>query len=104
MPVLIWKCPASKSPLSNSQIDHMHISCVPDDPDDSQDEEGAEVATFGWVSKTYPGDAGTQLVASGTMQHLSIDDVAAFGDFCQWHLGPYFQTYSAEGGDRGAPW
>lgn len=77
----------------------MHVSCV---PDDSQDEHRANRARFGSVTTSYSGDAGTQLVASGHLQHLSIDDVAALGDFCQWHIGAYFQKYKAEGGDQGA--
>jgi hypothetical protein len=99
MPLLTWKCPASRPPLSNSCIDYMHVSCV---PDDSQDRDGAEFVKFGWAVKGWPGDAGTQLVASGTMQHISVDRVAAFGDFCQWHLSPYFQKYSDGGGDAKA--
>ena len=99
MPVLTWQCPSSKSPLVNSTIDYMHVSCV---PNDSHDEKSANFVQFGWAVTAYPGDAGTQLVASATMQHLSIDLVAAFGDFCQLHLSAYFQKYEAEGGDRKA--
>jgi hypothetical protein len=79
MPLLTSKCPASRPPLSNSCIDYMHVSCV---PDDSEDRNGAEFVQFGWAVKGWPGDAGTQLVASGTMQHLSVeggDDKAAAG-------------------------
>jgi hypothetical protein len=77
----------------------MHVSCV---PDDSEDRNGAEFVQFGWAVKGWPGDAGTQLVASGTMQHLSVECVAALGDFCQWHLSPYLQRYQDEGGDAKA--
>ena len=100
MPVRTWKCPSAEPPLTSSKIDHMHVSLV---PDGSPDGKGGKTAHFGWFAVRYPRrEAGTQLVASDTMQHLSIDVVAAFGDFCQWHLGAYFNKYNADGGDQKA--
>lgn len=52
---------------------------------------------------TYQDGVGTQLVASAAIEHLSADTVEAFGNFCQWHLTPYFEKYSEEGGDAVAP-
>jgi len=99
MPLLTWKCPASPSPLTNQQITFMHVSCDPN----VKDSIGKNNASFGWAPMRFQNDVGTQLVASTTKDPLSAEIVEAFGDFCQWHLTPYFQKYGEEGGDAAAP-
>jgi hypothetical protein len=100
MPLLTWKCPAPPSPLTNQHIAFMHVSC---DPNAKEVMLSKNDSSFGFAPMLFQNDVGTQLVASTTKVPLSAEIVEAFGDFCQWHLTPYFQKYSEDGGDAAAP-
>lgn len=77
----------------------MHVSC---DPKAESDAHNPDSASFGWTSKAHDSEAGTRIVASAALEHISADSVNAFGDFCRWHLTPYFQAYDDQGGDAKA--
>lgn len=77
----------------------MHVSCNPKAELDAQD---PRCASFGWTPRIHDSEAGTRIVASATLEHVSIDTVNAFGDFCRWHLTPYFQAHDDQGGDAKA--
>jgi hypothetical protein len=51
--------------------------------------------------KIHDSEAGTRIVASAAFEHIFIDTVNAFGDFCRWHLTPYFQAYDDQSGESG---
>lgn len=100
MPLLTWKYPASRRPLKNLHTAFMHVSC---NPKAEVDTNAPDSASFGWTPAVQDHEAGTRLVASATMEHLSPETIDVFGDFCQWHLTPYFQAYDDQGGDSKAP-
>lgn len=77
----------------------MHVSC---DPKAESDAQNPASASFGWTPKAHDSEAGTRIVASAALEHISADTVNAFGDFCRWHLTPYFQAYDDQGGDAKA--
>ena len=76
----------------------MHVSC---DPKAELDAQNPATASFGRTPKIHDSEAGTRIVASAALEHLSVDPVNAFGDFCRWHLTPYFQAYDDQGGESG---
>ena len=76
----------------------MHVSC---DPKAELDAKNPSSASFGWTPIVHDSEAGTRLVASAAREHISPDTVNAFGDFCQWHLTPFFQAYDDQGGNAG---
>lgn len=90
MPLLTWKCPSARRSWDNPQVTHMHVSCDPAAKCDVQDPSRP---SFGRPSLPFQHDAGTHLIASATREHLSTDVAKAFGDFCQWHLTPYFRMF-----------
>lgn len=90
MPFLTWQCPNARRSWHNPQITHMHVSCDPAAEGDTQDPSRR---SFGHPSTPYQHDAGSQLVARPSREHLSADIVEAFGGFCQWHLVPYFRMF-----------
>ena len=96
MPLLTWKDPTSRKPLKNPQTAFMHVSC---DPKAELDAQNPASASFGWTSKINGSEAGTRIVASAALEHISVDTVNAFGDFCRWHLTPYFQAYDDQDKD-----
>lgn len=73
----------------------MLVSCDPKAESDAQD---PACASFGRTPKVHDSEAGTRIIASAALEHISIDTANAFGDFCRWHLTPYFQTYDDQGG------
>ena len=96
MPLLTWKEPTSRKPLKKPQTAFMHVSCGPKAESDAQNPASA---AFGWTPKVHDSEAGTRIVASAALEHISVDTVNAFGDFCRWHLTPYFQAYEDQDGD-----
>lgn len=77
----------------------MHVSCYPKAESDAQD---PACASFGRTPEVHDSEAGTRIIASAALEYISIDTVNAFGDFCRWHLTPYFQAYDDQGGDTKA--
>lgn len=72
----------------------MHVCCNPKAELDAQNPRSA---SFGWTPVVHDSEAGTRIVASAAFEHISIDTVNAFGDFCRWHSTPYFQAYDDQG-------
>jgi hypothetical protein len=83
----------------NQRITFMHVSC---DPKAQFDVQNKDSAVFGMAPMRYQDNVGIQLVACSTKFPLVVEVAQMFGDFCQWHLTPYFQKYSEEGGDTAA--
>lgn len=88
MPLLTWKYPSTKvkNPLSSL----MHVSCDPADTAFSRRPGREEL------------NVGTQLIAFANQEDLTVETVEAFGDFCQFHLQPYFNWYFEEKGEGAA--
>jgi hypothetical protein len=99
LPLVTWKCPGPQPSPVNQQITFMHVSC---DPKAQFDPENKNSAVFSMPPMRHQDNVGTQLVACITKRPLVVEAVQIFGDFCQWHLTPYFQKYSEEGGDTAA--
>jgi hypothetical protein len=71
----------------NEKVTFMQMAC---DPYSEFNEEGKD--SFGWAPPHWLGGrVPNVLIARLDRKPLEPDIVAAFGDFCQYHLQPYFQ-------------
>ena len=71
----------------NEKVTFMQMAC---DPYSEFNEEGKD--SFGWAPPRWMGGrVPNVLIARLDRKPLEPDIVAAFGDFCQYHLQPYFQ-------------
>lgn len=99
VPLLTWKCPTSFALPTDQHITFMHVNYDPN----ASNVLSKNSAPFGFAPMLFQNDVGTQLVASTTKNPFSTETVEAFGDFCQWHLTPYFEQYCEKARDAAAP-
>ena len=85
--------------MTNQHITFMHVNCDPN----TNNVLSKHSSLFGFAPMLLQNDVGTQLVASTTKTPLSAEIVEAFGDFCQWHLTPYFEQYCQNAKTAEAP-
>jgi hypothetical protein len=58
----------------------MHVSC---DPKAELDAQNPRSASFGWTPTIHDSEAETRIIASAAFEHIYIDTVNAFDDFCR---------------------
>lgn len=82
---------AESADLQNATISALHISCNPKTPEDQEEPK------FGFPPKHFNLGAGTHLIARLSREPLDFQTFRALGDFCRYHLPPFFQKCTLYG-------